>query len=100
MAVALALGLRAPAAAQFSFLLSIPAIAGAVLLQAPELGAAPAATLGPLALACAVALGAGLASLFLFLRWLRASTLHRFAYYVWAVGVAAVAAQAFGVAPG
>ena len=97
---ALALGLRAPAAAQFSFLLSVPAIAGALLLQLPELKTAPAGTLGPLTLGCVVALGSGLASLFLFLRLLRAHTFHRFAYYVWVVGAAAVTASLLGVAPG
>jgi undecaprenyl-diphosphatase len=75
------------AAAEFSFLLSVPAILGASLLGIPELmdyemgiGAFPlvAASLG--------AFAAGFAAIFFFVHTLRVGHFHRFAYYCWAVG--------------
>ena len=75
------------AAAEFSFLLSIPAIVGASFLQLPDiwtggggLGAAP------LAAAALAAFLAGMLAIVLFVRWLRVGQFHRFAYYCWAVG--------------
>jgi undecaprenyl-diphosphatase len=74
-------------AAQFSFLLSIPAIVGASFLQLPDAwtgGAGPGAA--PLAAAALAAFLAGMLAIVLFVRWLRVGHFHRFAYYCWAVG--------------
>lgn len=89
--VALALGLRPLAAAEFSFLMSVIAICGAVVLQASDLGAAPLAW-GPMGVGAAVAFAAGLAALALFVRLLRTGSFHRFALYVWALGASAITA--------
>jgi len=86
VAAALALGLRADKAAEFSFLLGIIAIAGAAVLALPELGEASAARLGSLAVGGAASLVSGLAALWLFLRLLRSRVFFAFSYYTWAVG--------------
>lgn len=93
--MALLLGFTRSDAARFSFLLSIPAVAGAGLLEArkafAELGseAIPA-----LALGIGVAFVVGYASIAWFLRWLGSHQLVGFAVYRIAAGVALLAALA------
>lgn len=73
--------------AEFSFLMSVPAIGGAALLQMDGVEAAAAAgAIVPLAAGFAAALVAGVAAIHLFVRTLRARAFHRFGYYCWAVG--------------
>ena len=79
-------------AAAFSFLLSVPAVAGAAALELPgllgELGlgdggaAAPGALAGAALAACAT----GVTAIAIFRAMLRRRSLHRFAPYLWAVG--------------
>ena len=78
------------AAAEFSFLLSIPVILGASAMELP--GLTLGVTLSPAAilLAALSAFLAGMAAIVLFVRWLRSGVFHRFAYYCWAVGGAYV----------
>jgi undecaprenyl-diphosphatase len=78
---------RRDVAAEFSFLLSVPAIVGASLLELPELAGAEfrAGTI-ELAAASLSAFAAGMVAIVLFVRWLRVGRFHRFAYYCWAVG--------------
>jgi len=78
---------RREAAAEFSFLLSVPAILGASVLQAPEL-LSGGSGIGAVQLAAAAiaAFAAGLLAIVLFVRLLRTNLFHRFAYYCWAVG--------------
>ncbi len=80
---------RRVVAAEFSFLLSVPAIIGASLLELPGL-LQPEARLGavPLLAAALSAFVAGMLAIVLFVRWLRSGSFHRFAYYCWAVGLA------------
>lgn len=86
VATALALGVAPPAAAEFSFLMSLPAILGALVLQLPKLGSiAPGAWVG-LAVGGATALVSGVAALWLFVRLLRSRAFHHFAWYVWPLG--------------
>ncbi len=74
-------------AAEFSFLLSVPAIVGASLLELPELaGAEFRACAIELAAASLSAFAAGMVAIALFVRWLRVGRFHRFAYYCWVVG--------------
>jgi undecaprenyl-diphosphatase len=99
--VAMALGLRvAPlAAAEFSFLMSIPAIAGAAVLQLPALmGMTGENGLdGPhVLLGSVVAAVSGLAALWIFVRVLRARRFHQFAWYAWAAGAAFLAWLHYG----
>jgi undecaprenyl-diphosphatase len=88
VATALALGIHPVAAAEFSFLMSVAAIAGAAARMLPELSAVPAAEVPTLAAGAAVALVSGIAAIFLFVRLLRTLRFYRFAYYTWTVGAA------------
>lgn len=87
VAAALHAGTKREVAAEFSFLLSVPAILGASALEIPELGGG-AAGIGGVALlaAASAAFLTGLLAIILFLRWLKSGRFHRFAYYCWAVG--------------
>ena len=91
----LGVGLRREDAVRFSFLLSLPAICGAALL---ELRHPPAGSPGvPLALAAAgfaTAAAAGYLAILLVLRWTREGKLWQFGLYCWAVAGLAAAALA------
>jgi undecaprenyl-diphosphatase len=85
---ALWLGVAPLEAAAFSFLLSIPAIAGAAILQAPELaGAAEGIGVVPLALGFVVAAATGVLAIRLFVGMLRNRSFPAFALYCWAAGL-------------
>jgi undecaprenyl-diphosphatase len=76
-------------AAEFSFVLGVPAIAGAAFLEAPE-AAKGFAQVGPAAftVAFATAFATGLFAITLLRRLLRARAFHKFAPYLWALGAA------------
>jgi len=88
IAAGLALGMDAVAAARFSFLLSIPAILGAVVLEGRDI--ASAATTGGSWVAMAagggVAFASGLAAIHLLLKLLARRRLWPFTLYCWVVG--------------
>jgi undecaprenyl-diphosphatase len=86
VAAALALGVAPVAAAEFSFLMSVIAIAGAAVRTLPELASLPAAAVAPLLAGAAVAMVSGVAAIWLFVRLLRSQVFYRFAYYTWSVG--------------
>jgi undecaprenyl-diphosphatase len=86
VAAALALGVAPVPAAQFSFLMSVIAIAGAAGRTLPELTAGSAEGATALLIGGAAALASGLAAIWAFLRLLRARSFHHFAFYAWAVG--------------
>jgi undecaprenyl-diphosphatase len=89
MTAAMLLGVERTAAARFSFLLSIPVIAGAGLLKGAELAASPAAAPWlPLALAALLAGACAYSCIALFLRWVARLGLLPFAAY--RVGLALV----------
>lgn len=94
--VALALGVAPAAAAEFSFLMSVIAILGALLLQLPEVGTASSAAWAELGIGGAVALLSGIAALWLFVRLLEARSFYRFAYYAWALGAVVILWQLIG----
>jgi undecaprenyl-diphosphatase len=84
-------GLERPAAADLAFLLSIPALAGAVVFQAPELAAmgdvgAPAIVLGFL-----VTFAVGYATIAALLSWVRRHSLLPFAAYSLVAGLLVLA---------
>ena len=95
VAAATAAGVEPRRAAEFSFLLSIPAIAGAAVLQAPALGEA-GSTLGfiPLAAGFLASALSGVLAIRIFLRMLQLRVFHRFAWYCWIAGGAYLAAAA------
>lgn len=86
----LAVGLRRDAAASFSFLLAIPAILGAVVLEAKDFALADVTgrEVGDLLMGAAVSFLVGVAALTLLLRWLRQGRLQPMAW--WCIGVGAV----------
>ena len=98
VAAALALGVAPVAAAEFSFLMSVVAIAGAAVRSVPDLAAVPADRVLPLVTAASAALIAGVAAIALFVRLLQTRGFHRFAYYTWAAGALFLAWLAFGAA--
>jgi undecaprenyl-diphosphatase len=85
----LLLGLDRELAARFSFLLFVPAILGALVL---ELADASAGSFGPPALVAGflAALISGLAALRLLLRVVRRGALHYFAYYCYLLGAVVI----------
>ena len=91
LAAALALGLAPVAAAEFSFLMSVAAIAGAAVWTLPELIASPPGHAGVLWIGAAVALVSGVGAIWYCLRLLRQGHLYYFAYYTWAAGLAMLA---------
>jgi undecaprenyl-diphosphatase len=92
VSVALRARLRPADAAEFSFLLAVPAILGAVVLELGE-AAAGIGTVGvvPLAVSSAVAFGSGVWAIGVFLRVLQRGRFHVFAPYCWVVGVLTLA---------
>ena len=85
IAVGLWLKLDGERAAEFSFLMSLPAIAGAAVLQATELQGGVID--GSLAAAFLTALVAGVAAIKSLVWLVRRQGFHHFAWYVWAVGL-------------
>ncbi len=86
IALALFLGISAVKSARFSFLLSIPAICGALLLQVLHLGSADVALLQnswpALLMGFVAAMASGLLALILLIKMLRAQKFYLFAPYL------------------
>ena len=83
-------GIEREQAARFSFLLSVPAILGAALLEGRKVTALPHEQMVPLLAGIGVALISGYIALRLLLRIVRAARLHWFAWYCWAIALAGV----------
>lgn len=85
----LLVGLDRRSAATFSFLLAIPAIAGANLLELREMlaGEAAPSSVGLMAAGAGVAFVVGLGSLAWLIRWIERGKLHYFAYWCIPVGI-------------
>lgn len=86
VAAGMALGLKPLAAAEFSFLLGIIAIAGAGVLMLPELGALSGSAIEAILAGGLAALVSGLLALWAFVWLLRSQRFHLFAWYAWLVG--------------
>ncbi|HUG01534.1 MAG TPA: undecaprenyl-diphosphate phosphatase [Longimicrobiales bacterium] len=75
-------------AAEFSFLMSMPAIAGAALLKTPDIGGSLAGAYATaLAVGFVVALVSGVAAIKSLVWLVRRRAFHAFAYYVWPAGL-------------
>ncbi len=92
IAVAILLGMRRRLAGEFSFLIAIPAIAGAVVLELPDLFAPGAEHLGFMTGLSSLLVSAvsGYVFLRLLLRFVRNGTFGYFAFYCAAVGIAGI----------
>jgi undecaprenyl-diphosphatase len=85
------LGLDPVRAAEFSFLMAIPTIAGAAVLQAPELTAGISSVGGSqLAFSFVAALVSGVLAIRLLIALLQRKAFYRFAPYCWAIGLATI----------
>ena len=91
IAAGLLLGVERRLAAHYSFLLSLPAICGALLLQLLHLRPGETVDLTPLLVGGAVAGLTGILALKLLVGVVQRGGLHWFAFYCWAVGLAALA---------
>ncbi len=87
---ALWLGAERMRAAEFSFLLSIPAILGAVVLEFDPAAMQAEGAAIPYAVGAITAAVVGIFALIVLLRIVRRARLHRFAWYCWAMGAAAI----------
>lgn len=86
VATALALGMSPLAAAEFSFLLGVIAMAGAAILLAPEMAAASTTLIANILVGGGAALISGLAALVSFIWLLRSQRFYIFAWYAWLAG--------------
>jgi undecaprenyl-diphosphatase len=93
----MSLGLAPQSAATFSFLLAIPAIGGAGLLEIMDLmKESPGTTpIADLAIAAAVSFAVGLLALWWLVRWLEKGRLQYFAYWCIPAGLAVLVWQVF-----
>ena len=103
IASGLKIGLRRDAAATFSFLLSVPAVGGACLLEVLKLlmpsdaaHAEPSLSAWQMAAGVTTSFLVGLFALWWLLRWLEHGRLHYFAYWCIPLGLGIVAWQLFG----
>lgn len=87
-------GVEPVAVAEFSFLMSVPAILGAGLLQLGDAGGAGGPGSAALAAGFASSLVAGVLAIRLFVRMLETGAFHRFAWYCWVAGSAYLVAAA------
>ena len=87
IAAGLVIGLDKEFAAKFSFILSIPAILGAFLLQVKDIGSAMDANFLPIFLGFIAAFVAGYAAIKWMLDLIKNRSLDIFAYYCWIVGI-------------
>lgn len=86
---ALWLGIAPIEAAAFSFLMAIPAIAGAAILQVPDVLAGPIEVTSAALLAGGIAAAVtGVLAIKTFVEMLKRRSFHHFALYLWVVGVA------------
>lgn len=80
-------GVKAEKAAEFAFLMSIPAIAGAVVKEKDELTALPGELVMPYLLGAVAAFLSGLFAVYLVLGAIRKGKFSYFAYYCFAAGI-------------
>jgi len=83
---ALWLGVQAKEAAAFSFLMAVPAIAGAMVLMYLDVGAGPGPGLMPLALGGLAAAVTGVLAIRTFVAMLDRKSFYWFAPYCWSIG--------------
>jgi undecaprenyl-diphosphatase len=86
IATGMIVGVEPSEAAEFSFLLAIPAILGAVVLKINELLTLDTSLMGQYAVGTLAAFGLGLVAVFLLLKVIRRGKFDYFAYYCFAAG--------------
>lgn len=86
IAVGMAVGVRPSEAAEFSFLLAIPAIGGAAVLKLDDLLALDQALIGQYLTGMLFSFGFGLVAVYLVMTLIRRGRFEYFAYYCFAIG--------------
>lgn len=97
IATGMFLGIRGDIAAKFSFLISIPAVAGAVLVKSRELHGTSLAELVPYGVGAVVALVIGLWAIAFLLRTIMRGKFQYFGYYCLMLGGVVLILQKLGV---
>ena len=97
ISIALLLGLDRRLAARYSFLLAVPAILGAVVVQAGESGGIPPDQWTAVAVGTLTAAVSGYIALKLLLRIVVAGNLSRFSYYCWGIGLLTLVGALYGL---
>ena len=87
---ALFLGAQRMKAAEFSFLISIPAIAGALVLKLTDGVVIDSASVAPYAAGALISATVGVVALLFLLRLVKKAQFHHFAFYCWALGLTAI----------
>ena len=82
-------GVNSSTAAEFSFLMAIPVIGGAALVEMKDLGNVEATVLGPYMIGSVFAFLSGLAAIYLVLESIRKGKFEYFGIYCFIVGIAA-----------
>lgn len=82
------LGLTREAAARYSFLLSLPAVGGALLLEAKDITSFPREQMLPVIMGSVVSFVVGIAALAILFRVLRTGRFEVFAFYCWSLALA------------
>ncbi|HEX9582524.1 MAG TPA: undecaprenyl-diphosphate phosphatase [Gemmatimonadales bacterium] len=91
VAAALWAGVAPARAAEFSFLMAIPVILGAAVLELPELaGGTPGAGPASLIWGAAAAFGSGIVAIKVLVRVLERGAFYRFAPYCWIIGAGTI----------
>ncbi len=90
IAMALFKGVDRETAARYSFLLSVPAIVGAMALELGDVRTSALPPLGPVLLGTCVAAVVGYAALSLLIRLIKRGDLYAFAPYCWLLGSTAI----------
>jgi undecaprenyl-diphosphatase len=88
IAAATLMGVKGEDAVRLSFLISLPAVAGAGLLEALTAAPAPPGVLGAYLVGAVAAFASGLVSIKCLIAVVRNAKLRLFSYYCWALGIA------------
>lgn len=92
VAAGLWMGVAPARAAEFSFLMAIPVILGAAVLELPNLaGGSAGAGMGPMVWGAVAAFASGIVAIKLLVRILERGAFHRFAPYCWLIGSVTIA---------
>lgn len=92
ISAALAMGINRREAAEFSFIISIPAVAGAALLELKDVLSLPAenVSVSSMAVAMILAFASGLFAIGFLLKIMESRRLSYFSYYLWALAAAGI----------
>ena len=94
ISAAVLMRIRGDVAARFSFMLAIPAVAGAIVAESSAVAGLHAANRLPLAVGVVVAGVTGICAIALLLRLVQQGRLRWFTYYTWALGLLVLLASA------